>query len=205
MKPMQLGALALALPWALISAAFAGVPGSRLIDDPSAIAGFAGTASFNSDDLFVAELDYAVFGPGDYMGTDPSGGTQYVYAYQAIVPNSSSHPLTAVSVGLLQGGLVTATDWEPVAETGGVEPLFSLASDSGVVTYFGIPVLPDDFSTVFLYTSPVEPTFAAVSALAGGYSDQQLAPSPVPEPSTSVLLTVGSLVLLACARRRRRT
>jgi hypothetical protein len=202
MKSIPLGAIALGLPWALISVAVADVPVSRLVDDPSAMPGFVGTASFNSDDVFLAELDYAVFEPGDYLGTDPSGGTEYLYAYQAIVPGASSQALTAVSVGLLQGGSVTATDWEPAAEAGGIEPLFSVVSESSVVTYFGIEVSPDDFSTVFLYTSPAEPTFAAASALAGGYSDQQLAPSPVPEPATAALLCVAALGLLGYVCRR---
>jgi hypothetical protein len=149
-----------------------------------------------------------VFAPGDYAGTDPSKATEYVYAYQAVLPSTGSRGLSTVSISLVEEGLATATGWESEAVTGGIEPIFSLVTGpaAAVDTYFVPQVVPNGYSTVFFYTSPSGPTFAPASVLGGGYSDQQMAPSPAPEPSTAVgLLSMAGAGLVAYAWRKRRS
>jgi hypothetical protein len=186
------------------STAVAGPLGS----DPNGIPEYTGSVSFNADDTLLVDLDYAVYAPGDYPddgvnGQDPSDGAEYVYAYQAYNVSSSAS-LTTVTVGLTDGALANNPMGDPLhVEVGGAAPTFSVVQPTSVLSNFSTPpVGPGDFSSVFLYTSPYEPTFFATSVIGGGIADQQLAPSPLPEPSCLGLLIVG--LAAATGRRRRR-
>src|SRR5438552_10825429 len=82
-----------------------------LATDLNAMAGFHGTTDFTSNvgTLFLrAEVDYAVYEPGKFQltfgpGSDPSNGTQYLYAYElhntGTVGNSSDRDPDFLSVG----------------------------------------------------------------------------------------------------------
>ena len=176
--------------------------------DPTAIPEFTGTASFNAGDQLLVELDFAVFLAGVYPnnginGNDPSNGTEFVYAYQAfnISPSAS---LTTVTVGLVEGNLASNAFADPLHElTGGLAPTSTGVNQLSlsVITRFLNPPLPaQDYSTFFLFTSPLPPQFLQSSVQSGGLVDTQLVPSPIPEPGTLALLGASSLLMM---RRRR--
>ena len=164
-----------------------------LATDPTAMPGFTGTVSFNAAGQLLVDLDHAVFEPGIYPndgvnGNDPSNGTEYVYAYQAYVLGSVS--LTSTTVGLLPGSGAGNAMADPLhVQTGGIEPLFSSVGSSSVLTAFNPVVGGGDYSSVYLFTSPNPPTWVSASVVGGGLSDQQLAPSPIPEPGSLALLS----------------
>lgn len=176
-----------------------------LAEDPNGMPGFTGFVSFDADGQLLVDLDFAVFEPGNYPddlvgGDDPSDGTEYVYAYQAF-NESASEPLTTVSVGLLDFSEAANAMGDPLHDlTGGVNPLSSLVQETSVLTLFIPQILADDFSSVFLFTSPFGPTYMPASVLNGGLSDQQMAPSPIPEPATLGLLALGAMAVVI--RRR---
>lgn len=184
------------------STALAGPLGS----DPAGLEGFTGSVSFNADDILLVDLDYAVFAPGNYPddgvnGNDPSDGSEYVYAYQAFNV-SSSEPLTSITVGLAEDSGAGNAGWDPLHEmVGGVNPLVSNILSTSFVTTWVPQILAGQFSSVFLFTSPNPPTFAPTSVQNGGHVDQQMAPSPLPEPGTLGFFGLASLI----AFRRRRT
>jgi hypothetical protein len=167
--------------------------------DPNGLPGYTGNVYFNADDRLHVELDYAVFAPSVYPLTgDPSDGDQYVYAYQAF-NISAAQGLTAVTIGLLEdsGAGNMAAD-ATYAALGGVMPtMFSLHDSSAVFRFLAPQVPAGGHSTVFLFTSPNPPTYAAASVSGGGYSDQLIAPSPIPEPTTCLPLVVGGLLVLS--------
>ncbi len=147
----------------IASTASAGPLGS----DPTGMAGFTGTVSFNASNLLLVDLDYAVFEPGVYPndginGIDPSNGTEYVYAYQAFNV-SPVWPLTTVSVGVGDPALSGAHNAmaDPLhVQTGGIAPstiLVSQGSESFFNSFINPVVGPGEFSTVLLFTSPVWP------------------------------------------------
>jgi len=180
--------------------------GGPLASDPNAMAGWKGTVSFVPPSAWQVDMDYAVFAPGNYPddlvnGDDPSNGTEYVYAYQAFNV-SASGPATTVSIGLLGGsGAGNAGDDPLHVQTGGVSPTSSVVLLDSVVTSFTSPqLLPGQHSTVFLFTSLNSPTWMSASVSNAGQSDQQSLPSPLPEPSSLVLLAGAGLMLI---RKRR--
>ncbi len=185
----------------IASTAFAGPLGS----DPTGMAGFTGTASYNAANALLVDLDYAVFAPGVYPddginGDDPSNGTEYVYAYQAF-GLAGSVPMSTVTIGLLEPFGANNAMADPAhVMTGGVLPMFSIVLPNSVVTDFSFPpVVAGGYSSVFLFTSPVPPTWVGGSVVGGGWGDLQMVPSPLPEPSTLGLLAVAGLMIL---RRR---
>ena len=171
--------------------------------DPTAIPEFTGTASFNADDQLLVEVDFAVFRAGVYPndginGNDPSNGTEFVYAYQAF-NISPARPMTTLSVQVLDGSGAHNAIADVLHELiGGLEPTFmeiDPISMSFVNRFTDPPLNPDEYSSVVLFTSPNEPMFAPATVQSGGLSDQKMVPTPVPEPTSSVLL--GFLVLIA--------
>ena len=175
-----------------------------LATDPTAMPGYTGTIVFNAAGQLLVDLDHAVFMPGTYPddgvnGNDPSNGAEYVYAYQAYVLGGTS--LTSTTVGLLLGSGAGNAMADPLhVQTGGVEPLLSSVGSSSVLTVFNPIVNGGEYSTVYLFTSPNPPTYVSGSVVGGGLGDQQLVPSPIPEPGSLALL---GLVALGLFRHRR--
>lgn len=178
--------------------------------DPDGIPAFTGTTVFHATDgvehLF-ADVDYAVFAPGDFSGADPSGGTDYVYAYQAYNTGGMDDvSLSAVTVGLAPGAVAADAGDDPAYPmVGGVSPNLAAVLADSVGFFFDDPrVFPGEFSTVVLFTSPDAPMMGVGSVIDGGLSDQQTLPTPVPEPGTLLLLIgLGAAGALRRANRVR--
>ena len=201
MKTLFLWLSVFALPVLLVSTALGGPLG----EDSTSISGYTGTVSFNASDVLFVDLDYAVFMPGIYPddgvnGDDPSDGTEYVYAYQAFNVSPGA-PLSTVSIGLLEdNGAGNAMADLLHEQLGGVEPSLIDCYSASIVYRFSSPVImPDQYSTVVLFTSPNSPTWGPASVQYGGYTDQQTVPTPIPEPAAGLLL--GLVGLAAIARR----
>ena len=202
--------------------------------DGNALAGFKGTKNFDVTVLsfvLVSEIDYAVYAPGQFetsfgLGSDPSLGAHFVYAYQVFNDpgnTTATREITELSVGFAD--LVDLlNDDELPANIGflpnvfgnfGVDPVSSsffgaAPGGSAVFSFIGgeIPLL--DQSEILLYTSPFPPEFDAgtVKGLIATSPDMinHILPSPnaVPEPGTLTLGILGMMLVMGCRTLRRR-
>lgn len=156
-----------------------------LAEDPKAMEAYRGTAHFNAANILKVDLDYAVYPPGEYpndglAGTDPSHGTEYVYAYQ-VFNVSSSGPLFTIGITLnsCSGTHHLGLDGLHVA-VGGQDPSDLFVLFDSVTFDFLTPPLPaGEFSSVVIFTSQNPPTMAMAAALGDGRSAQQIVPSPL--------------------------
>jgi hypothetical protein len=163
-----------------------------------------------------ANVDYAVYNPGKFnlsfgAGADPSGGTQYVYAYEvfntgANGPNTAAQPISIFTEGL-----------GPNANAQNIEALPIVFGNFGQLpdnsSFAGAPPTSGrwDYTThnlplgaatqILLFTSPHGPILQPGSVSGGGLGASQPLPSPAPEPSSVILLVMGGLAVLAMRRR----
>jgi hypothetical protein len=201
-----------------------------LATDPASILGWQGTRSFSASAATVvlsADVDYAVYAPGDFSGSaalgnpaDPSGGLHYVYAYQAFNNvEGGNRPVSQFSVGFLD--LAPEGDGNDDAEfpenigfvdgfsSPDLDPVSSFSPDSNPQTIKeaagwgfqngGLQPAGDN-SDILIYTSPFGPEWDRASILGGGLSNFQPLPSPVPEPTTFVLSLFAMTSLLVYLR-----
>ncbi len=174
-----------------------------LATDATAMPGFVGSQAFASGSM-TANVDYAVYAPGNFAGDaltpDPSGGTEYVYAYQ-VFPTGTD-PVTFMTVGLVTGnGAHNATQYTLYGGAGGIPATAWTVQSSSAAAAFLIPELTSpSFSQVMVFTSPNPPTFTFASVGDGGQSDQQILPTPIPEPAYLAFLALGLGALLRRAR-----
>lgn len=178
-----------------------------------------------------ADVDFAVYAPSPGasnfdatfgLGADPTGGTEYVYAYQVfnVTTGSISDTITEFQIGLDGDETLTGN---PAASppdqlghvffvdgTGDVSPSSALLSDptgtpaptAAVWSFLSVLIPSGQSSDVLLFTSPDGPEWDSAT-VGGDWTASGDVPSPgVPLPATLALLTAGSSMLLA---RRRRT
>ncbi|MCY2955241.1 MAG: PEP-CTERM sorting domain-containing protein [Planctomycetota bacterium] len=190
--------IVVALVLGLASIASAGF----LATDGSAMPAFQGTQAFASGTM-SADVDYAVYAPGNFgniLTPDPSGGTDYVYAYQ-VMPTGTL-PVTFLTVGLATGSGAQNEGTAPLyGAAGGIAPTAWSIQSSSAAAAFLIPELnAPSFSQVMLFTSPNGPTFGPASVGDGGNSDQQILTTPVPEPASLAFLVLGLGALIRRSR-----
>jgi len=170
------------------------------------IDGSFGTLNVNAD------VDYAVFAPGDSFQnflndyninyTDPSGGTEYIYAYQIDENNGSNPGVVSFTVGL--DGDEPVSGPYAIPGTGDQSPSAMDFPGTSAKWDFGGLLTTGMTSEILLYSSPWGPErdWGTISAgIASGLSNE--IPSPVPEPGTTVLLGLAVAVLSLFAKRRR--
>jgi hypothetical protein len=169
-----------------------------------------------------ANVDYAVFNPGVFTGAlglppaeDPSGGTEYVYAYEVFNTGAS---LLSFSVGLKPNVITAATNFGDAPSAGGVAPTagFSgfiptaaaIGDKTNIRWQFFANIANGAHSNYLLFTSPFGPglDLASLVATVGDTNppNTDFLPSPVPEPSTLALAGVAICGLLTAGYARRR-
>jgi hypothetical protein len=198
--------------------------------DPNGMgAPWQGTASFSGTtgaNTLNAQVDYAVYAPGQFgtsaaLGApghtpaDPSGGADYVYAYEIFngVPAGTVIDLN-LSVGLASGAIPngsTNITNDPGTPAGGVAPSLSQfipGSDPEQAAKWsyttGLAV--GAHSDILIFTSPFPPQFF-LSSMQGGHATiaSSPLPSPTPEPATATLSIIGVVCLLVARHLRAAT
>jgi len=189
------------------------VSAAMLAEAPEAMPDWRGTVTSDlscEGSSLIVELDYAVFLPGDYGGSDPSGGSEYVYAYQVFNTDSSTVGICVLTIGLdpLADAGNIGHDLAGPGEAGGVCPDLCVISPTSASARWafgwvgGSEIGVGEHSAVLLFTSPDEPKWSCAVVADGGLPvPAGTLPSPVPEPTSLLLLVAGALA--AHARRRR--
>jgi hypothetical protein len=153
---------------------------------------------------------------------DPSGGTQYVYAYQVLALQEGNIPIDQLSVGFLDlppegDGIDDLEDPQNIgfldgfASAGVPDPVAAFNQPNAVIEAAtwafpgGLDPAQPEQGDILLYTSPYGPEWDAGSLLAGALSDTHRLPSPTPEPATLGLALVAAASLAAWRRTRRRS
>lgn len=198
-----------------------------LSTDPAAMAGWKGSQLFvgsNGTTSLMASVDFAVYAPGEFSQSDalgdpldPSGGTQYVYAYE-IFNNVGGNTFSRnLSIAILDyPNLVQNLTHDPGTPEGGIAPnLIQFVPEDAPFTNvkwtFNSPVITvGQHSDILLFTSPFAPQFLT-AGMQGGSATIATAPlpSPTPEPSTILLGGTGLVALVAArvlrGRRKQRS
>jgi hypothetical protein len=195
------------------STAYAGI----LATDPNSIAAFRGTTNFTATVVpfaFHAAVDHGVYAPGTFnttfgAGADPSNGAHFVYAYQVFNTGATNEQLPDfLSVGFNGNQNPANIQFLPNAFGNfGIDPTNVTFVPAGPpftsATWSRTQWLPSTTaSEILLFTSPNGPGNFNSSVKAGPLVDEQLMPSPIPEPGTISALAVAAGAMLA---RRRRT
>ena len=168
----------------------------------------SGSLDVIGDSQWAADVDYAVYAPGDYPGIYSGADSKFIYAYQIFNESSSTATLASFSVGLLEDAFVVSCgDDATYGAAGGVSPLLSrLVGSPATSAQWTIDVDAAENTTVLVASSPFGYTFGSAALANGGESATMSVPTPsadlgIPEPATLSLLVLGGLALI---RRRRR-
>jgi hypothetical protein len=205
---------------AILSTLLAGTAlAGPLASDGNALPGWQGTQPFNgaiATNHLNATVDYAVYSPGAFgsslalglpAASDPSGGTEFVYAYEIFDTPASNVAVNALTVALDPGVISNLNHIGSAAIVPGVTPspppAFSLDAflvpQSAAFTFNNPQIAVSGNSIILLFTSPFGPQNLSAT-LGGGHSVNAVAllPSPkVPEPASIVLAATALLSLLA--------
>jgi hypothetical protein len=215
------------LMFLLASAAIAG----PLPTDPAAIAGWKGSQLFTTTKI-TATVEYAVYAPGQFSASaalgspvDPSGGSDWVYAYEIFATNT---PVLTLTVGIQPGNVPASYVGTNRIGDLPFSPELGESPDSGTTNVFynwstsllainnarwtnatngsNPDLWKNNHSTVLFFTAPFGPQWR-VSTISGGSTavNSQNLPSPVPEPGTAVMAAIAAAFLLAAQWRRRRS
>ena len=167
--------------------------------------------------LISANVDYGVYAPGKFdlsfgAGADPSGGTQFVYAYQVFNTGANDVNTVANPISIFTEGLGPNADAQNIEALplihGNYGQLPDSASFAGTTSarwdYTNNPLpIAGGTSQILLFTSPHGPSLQPGSIQGGGLGASQPLPSPVPEPSTVALMGLGVFFLAGVQLRKR--
>ncbi len=186
--------------------------GASLYNDPAAMAGYAGSTSINVTQLDVelkADVEYAVYAPGTYPGSDLTSGSGYIYAYQIFNDLKADVAVDFFSVGIISPATVDniyTDDTYGYSPDSAVEPSMSniFAQSAGFI-FAGQSLGPRKWSSVLIFSSDNEPTIGFGTVSGGGLSGMGNLPTPIPEPATIALVAPTFLVLWNKSRKITRT
>jgi hypothetical protein len=169
------------------------------------ISAYSGTTAFSfsqGTSILNVNVEYAVFAPGQYAGSDTSGGTDYIYAYQIFSDSSSTVAVDFFSVGIISGSSINTVYTDSTYGTlGGVNPFaFNFPQSAGYI-FTPAALNPGQYSTVLLFSSDYAPTMGFGTVSSGGLGGMCALPTPaVPEP-----MTIALLIPAIAALRNRKT
>jgi len=174
---------------------------ASLFNDPAAMTGFTNKTSFSitmSGSVLKADVEYAVYAPGNYPGDDITSGNEYIYAYQIFNSTQSNVAVDFFSVGILIGSSVdfvyTDTSYGVL---GGADPFaFNFPQSAGFV-FIGDALNSGQWSDVLIFSSTHLPTIGFGTVSGGGLSGMgSLAtPSVLPEPATILFIAPAIFIL----------
>ena len=196
--------------------------GGMLATDTNAMPAWQGTQTYLCSGgnmgfapFLHADVDYAVYAPGDFgLGDDPSGGEDYVYAYQIFhtglegnnpIFGDGDDSVKQFTVGL--DGDEAADNIGYLVGTGLAPDSHLFNTTSAVWNYDANVIPPGDpapHSAILLFTSPNSPEWDTGVVLGVGALGEEALPSPIPEPGTLCLLGwVATALFFSCLARRR--
>jgi hypothetical protein len=213
-RSLHLQGCALGVGVLLIALTATSASGGLLLTDPNtlqsgAVNDIVGSMDLDEDGvldlyMFTADLEYAV-----YQESAPalslSFPNLYIYAYQFFNHDESQDVLNAFSMGIAENQLVGNVgyvadpdpDYTSIAPSSGV---WNQGASSVKWQFSTLEVAPNEQSEILYFTSPFGPG-RAYATLAGGMGvtvdDPGSQPfSPIPEPSTAWLMSIGAVALL---------
>jgi hypothetical protein len=190
--------------------------GGFLPTDPAAMSAWQNSKVISAPSKISATVEYAVYAPGQFANsaalgfpTDPSGGTDYVYAYEVYATSPAVKDLTVqTTAGAVPPSSTNIGDW--MAADGGLSAtgVFNLSADLSRVAnakWTRSTGILNTHSDVLYFTSAFAPHLATASISGGGslVATGQL-PSPIPEPTAAALAAITAVCLLGAMRVRRR-
>lgn len=208
---------------ALLQSAGSSTAGT-LPTDSNALPGWQGTELFTGTAgsfSLVANVEYAVYGPGVFVSSfpafvDPSGGADYVYAYEILNSNAGNVRVLELSVGLIPGAIPSgSTNIGDLALAGGLVPdqshFVPLSDPKQSANWdYNSSLLPGLNSDILFFTSPFGPHFQDSTVQGGKGTISQsnpsaVLPSPTPEPASFTLAAIFGACVLALRFARRRS
>lgn len=204
-RATRLGVLVLGLVGAVSvgSSASAGI----LVSGGGGMPAFTGSQLFNDSSsgfTISANVDFAVFAPGAFgvafPGEDPSGGADFVYAYQ--IENLDTDIIT-MTVGLDSDESLGTIGF--IGDAGLVNPTASLFVGAGPTSAawdFGPGTLVNGTSSAILFFTSADAPELDSATVVAAFADSHNLPSPLPEPATLSLIALGAGIVF-CGRRRR--
>ena len=174
---------------------------ASLFNDPAAMAGLTGKISINITTWSVlkADVEYAVYSPGDYQGDDQTGGSEYIYAYQIFNSAQSNVAVDFFSVGILSGCSIDFIYTDTSYGTpDGIEPLEIEFPQSAGFVFIVDALNPGQWSDVLIFSSTRLPIMGFGTVSGGGLSGMGPLPTPmpsVPEPATILFIAPAILIL----------
>jgi hypothetical protein len=184
------------------------VANASLANDSNAII-FGETPQFSytaTTPKLFGYVDYAVYAPGDYVGSLSLPADQYVYCYQIFVlPTSGAIGFFTVNLSPDATALNAAFDTASLSGVpGGSTPANSTVSQDFVTYNFGRnSISANNHSAVLLFTSDFAPQVGdgIVSGALPGTAQIDI-PTPTPEPASMLILALGVPALLGRRRRK---
>lgn len=188
-----------------IAASMPSIANATLADDPAAIIAGSFSISQTTSPKFFAHIDYAVYAPGDYIGSY-SFPDEYVYCYQLFNDSTSTSNINTLTIDLD----TTSIAYNPYYDTasgsgvsGGSTSLTPNITPDAITYNFArnAIITANNHSVVLLFTSDYAPD----TTLGTGYLDTTFSvqiPVPTPEPASLLLLTLASPFLLKTRRHK---
>jgi len=188
--------------------------GANLATDPNGYNGWKDQITVTGPvpgyyEILAVNIEFCIYQPGQFElsfpGQDPSGGVEWVYAYQ-VFNNIDPHPAESIGydpdyVSRISIGLDPDTGAQgcyAVPDTGiqpdGLDVLDSTSTQAGwdfTEMQMAYSVDPPAISAVLFFTSPYGPGLKSVT-VSGWQPGTGELPSPcVPEPTTAAILLAG--------------
>jgi len=183
----------------LFTAVPASVAYSALNNDPYALVADQAWYISTSGPTLYGYVDYAVYAPGDYVGS-LSFPDKFVYCYQ-IFNLSTSNPVSSFVVNLEPGATIYNPTFDSASasgDPGGINPILILSLPDSINYFSNRNTIPaNQHSSVVLFTSYSVPTFVTGSIT--GITTSSIAlelPTPIPEPATLLMFTLAVPLLV---------